>query len=213
MMVMMSVLESGADRVTRGDVHRDHRAADRAGQRGLVERLLGVDEIGLGRVDGGLVRRDLLGGVGVCAGRAVPPVAPAPVGLVPVEPVPVAGCVDAGARPVLPVPLTAWAAGAAGWGRRAARCRRRCCRCPARGLGVEGLAERGLVLGHGGLILRHLLLVRGDRLERGLARGLAGRGARVGAGAVALGLGQVGRLLVLVGRRSTGRRSAWSGRR
>ena len=83
----------------------------------------------------------------------------------------------------------------------------------ARGLGVEGLAECGLVLRHGGLILRHLLLVRRDRLECGLARRLAGWGAGVGAGAVFLGLGQVGRFLVLVGRGSTRPWSARSGPR
>ena len=43
------------------------------------------------------------------------------------------------------------------------------------------------------------LLVRRDGLQRRFAGGLAWRGARVGARAVALGLRQVGRLLLLVG--------------
>ena len=55
----------------------------------------GVGEVGLGGVDGGLIRRDLLGRVGVASGgtgaACAGPVAPVPVAPVPVAPVTGAG--------------------------------------------------------------------------------------------------------------------------
>ena len=120
---------------------------------------------------------DLLGRVGVGSGptRCRPsrcPDAGAALPVVP-EPLPVAPC-SASPQPCRLVAADGVAARVAA-GAGAAAGRRSSERAAARGLGAEGLAERRLVLRHGRLVLGDLLLVRRDRLEGGLARGLAGR--------------------------------------
>ena len=80
MMVMISVLESGADRVADVDAHRDDRPGDGTGERGLVERLLRLGQLGLRRVDVGLVAGDLLGRVGA-ADRSRPAAGAAAAGV------------------------------------------------------------------------------------------------------------------------------------
>ena len=190
MMVMISVLEFALTVSPDGDADRDDRAVDRAGQRGGFERLLGLGQVRLARVDGGLVRRDLVGRVGVgrepplpwplfrARGRAVGvrrgcPTRPVPV--LPVVPV----------LPELPVTrsvLRRWHAALrrirsfSGRARRRRTTRRR----------VPGPVPSRPWRPWSGPW--RPLLVRGDRLQRRLAGGLTGRRAGVGAGAVPLGL-------------------------